>query len=55
MTDEEYTKRINLAVDNFVAGYGCAQSVFAAFSDLYGLDDVIVVNSSCAEVASISL
>ena len=41
MTDEEYTKRINLAVDNFVAGYGCAQSVFAAFSDLYGLDDVM--------------
>ncbi len=27
-----------LAVDNFMQGYGCCQSVVAAFADLYGLD-----------------
>ena len=29
------------AVDNFMAGYGCCQSVVAAFSDLYGLDETM--------------
>ena len=24
---------------NFMQGYGCCQSVVAAFADLYGLDD----------------
>ena len=33
-------ERVNRAVDNFMAGYGCCQSVVAAFADLYGLDDV---------------
>ena len=29
------------AVENFMAGYGCCQSVVAAFADLYGLDDIL--------------
>ena len=28
-------------MDNFMAGYGCCQSVVAAFADLYGLDDTM--------------
>ena len=39
MTELEIEERVNRAVDNFMAGYGCCQSVVAAFSDLYGLDD----------------
>lgn len=31
--------RVQLAVDNFMQGYGCCQSVVAAFADIYGLDD----------------
>ena len=38
MTDQELDARVQSAVDNFMAGYGCCQSVVAAFSDLYGLD-----------------
>jgi len=33
--------RIQQAVENFMSGYGCAQSVVAAFADLYGLDDTM--------------
>ena len=33
--------RIRHAVDNFMQGYGCCQSVVAAFADLYGLDDTM--------------
>ena len=33
--------RITCAVDNFMQGYGCCQSVVAAFADIYGLDDVM--------------
>ena len=39
MTEQELDERVQRAVDNFMAGYGCCQSVVAAFSDLYGLDD----------------
>ena len=39
MTELEIEERVNRAVDNFMAGYGCCQSVVAAFSDLYGLDE----------------
>ena len=39
MTNEELDERVNRAVDNFMAGYGCCQSVVAAFSDLFGLDN----------------
>ena len=31
--------RVERAVDNFMHGYGCCQSVVAAFADLYGMDD----------------
>ena len=33
--------RVQQAVENFMSGYGCAQSVVAAFADLYGLDDTM--------------
>ena len=32
-------QRVARAVENFMAGYGCCQSVVAAFADLYGLDE----------------
>ncbi|MDF4241018.1 MULTISPECIES: C-GCAxxG-C-C family protein [Prevotellaceae] len=32
-------KRVQQAVENFMQGYGCCQSVVAAFADLYGLDE----------------
>lgn len=41
MTDFELEKRIQRAVDNFMEGYGCCQSVVAAFADIYGLDDTL--------------
>ena len=41
MTDKELDERVNRAVDFFMAGYGCCQSVVAAFSDLYGLDETM--------------
>jgi len=34
----ELEARIQQAVENFMAGYGCCQSVVAAFADLYGMD-----------------
>ena len=39
MSDQDLDQRVARAVDNFMAGYGCCQSVVAAFADLYGLDD----------------
>lgn len=33
-----YQDRIDRAVDYFMQGYGCCQSVVAAFADLYNLD-----------------
>jgi C_GCAxxG_C_C family probable redox protein len=41
MTEKELNERVARAVDNFMAGYGCCQSVVAAFADIYGLDDVL--------------
>ena len=38
---EDLEKRVERAVDNFMQGYGCCQSVVAAFADLYGLDDLM--------------
>ena len=35
----ELDERVVRAVDNFMQGYGCCQSVVTAFSDLYGLDE----------------
>lgn len=40
MNDKELDDRVVRAVENFMAGYGCCQSVVAAFADLYGLDDI---------------
>jgi len=37
--EQELEKRVSRAVENFMAGYGCCQSVVAAFADLYGLDE----------------
>ena len=34
-------ERVQRAVDNFMQGYGCCQSVVAAFADMYGLDDTL--------------
>ena len=36
---DDLEERVHRAVDNFMQGYGCCQSVVAAFADLYGLDD----------------
>ena len=39
MDEKELNGRVERAVENFMAGYGCCQSVLAAFADLYGLDE----------------
>ena len=41
---QELDERVERAVENFMAGYGCCQSVVAAFADLYGMDDIIDYN-----------
>ena len=41
MTNEELEERVARAVDNFMQGYGCCQSVVAAFADFFGLDDTM--------------
>lgn len=41
MANQEIDKIVERAVENFMAGYGCCQSVVAAFADLYGLDDTL--------------
>ena len=41
MTEQEIDKRVERAVENFMAGSGCCQSVVAAFADIYGLDDTL--------------
>ncbi len=35
----ELEARVERAVENFMHGYGCCQSVVAAFADLYGMTD----------------
>ena len=54
----ELEKRVQQAVDNFMQGYGCCQSVVAAFADLYGLDEkmcgavsgiVVLVGLDCGQ------
>ena len=37
----EIKARVQRAVNNFMQGYGCSQSVVAAFADLYNLDDTM--------------
>lgn len=41
VSDQELDARVARAVENFMAGYGCCQSVVAAFADLYGIDEVM--------------
>ena len=41
MSKLELETRVQRAVENFMAGYGCCQSAVAAFADLYGLDEVM--------------
>ena len=41
INEQELEERVARAVENFMAGYGCCQSVVAAFADLYGLDEVM--------------
>ena len=38
---QEIDERVERAVENFMQGYGCCQSVVAAFADLYGLNEVM--------------
>ena len=38
MPDFDIEERVSQAVGNFMSGYNCAQSVFLAYSDLFGLD-----------------
>ena len=38
---KELEERVARAVDNFMQGYGCCQSVVAVFADLYGLDETM--------------
>lgn len=40
MDEKELNQRVERAVEYFMAGYGCCQSVVAAFADLYGLDEL---------------
>ena len=41
LSEQELDERVARAVENFMQGYGCCQSVVAAFADLYGMDDVM--------------
>lgn len=41
LTNQQLDERVARAVENFMSGYGCCQSVVAAFADLYGLDDTL--------------
>ena len=41
----ELEARVHQAVENFMQGYGCCQSVVAAFADLYGLDETMAKRS----------
>ena len=41
-----YDDRVQRAVELFMEGYGCCQSVFCAFADLYGLDGEMALRLS---------
>jgi len=41
ITKEQLDERVARAVENFMSGYGCCQSVVAAFADLYDLDETM--------------
>lgn len=41
LTEQIVEERVARAVENFMAGYGCCQSVVAAFADIFGMDDIL--------------
>lgn len=41
ITEQQIEERVARAVENFMAGYGCCQSVVTAFADLFGMDDIL--------------
>lgn len=43
VTEQELNERVERAVSLFMQGYGCCQSVVAAFSDLYGMDQTMAL------------
>lgn len=51
MKDRE--ERIMRALDNFMAGYNCSQSVVAAFADIYGLERDLALKLSASFGAGI--
>ena len=48
-----YEERIQRAIDNFMRGYSCAQSVTAAFADLFGMDTELALRASSSFGAGI--
>ena len=38
--EKDLEERVQRAVENFMQGYGCCQSVVAAYADLYGFTDL---------------
>ena len=46
MTEKQIDERVALAVEKFMEGYGCCQSVVAAFADIYGLDETMALRVS---------
>lgn len=43
---EELENRVARAVDLFMQGYGCCQSVVAAFADLYGMPEELALRAA---------
>ena len=46
--EKQLEDRIQRAVELFMQGYGCSQSVVCAFADLYGLDEEMALRVSAA-------
>ena len=46
LTQEALQQRVEDAVELFMAGYGCCQSVFAAFAPLYGVEQKLALRLS---------
>lgn len=44
----ELTERVNRAVELFKSGFNCSQSVFAAFSDQYGITEELALKLSAS-------
>lgn len=51
--ENNYSERTRLAGELFIQGYNCAQSVFAAFADLYGIDRDMALRLSASFGAGI--